>query len=200
MECTTIIAGMTEQKDSWASADLLRYLLLIAGLDAVSGLYTTIVVERCETLTLPRSGWSYWYHRAILYSSVALCAILLAISWITCLISKNCDMTILLSSGILALHMVMLTNLMMLISLVFQNVTLGYLLCMLVQLLSIFCSEQMPSLGKFLLIGNWGMMVRSTLIDPEGIPLAYAIGLEVLILILMWNLGWRIIRRVRRGA
>jgi hypothetical protein len=53
---------------------------------------------------------------------------------------------------------------------------------------------------KLLLIGNWGMMVRSTLVDSNGLPIGQTITLECILLILLWAFGWRILRRNRRGV
>lgn len=200
MNCTTILGGLSEVKEFWATIYMLRYLLLLAGLDAVSGFYTTTVIERCETFMLPRSGFSRWYHRAMLRSGGLLCTVLAAITGITCFVSEDSASTILLAAGILALNLIVIANIQMFITLLSRNISLGYLLCMLVQLLSLFWSEYLPLVGKLLLIGNWGMMVRSTLVDPVGIPIGPVIGLEVIILALFWMFGWRVIRRNRRGA
>ena len=200
MNCSNVLAGLSEIKEFWAPMDMLRYLLLLAGLDAVSGLYISNVVERCETLALPRSGYAHWYHRAMLRSGGALCALLAVITGVACLIPGDCISTVLTAAGIFALNLVVLTNIQLFITLISRKVTLGYGLCMLSQLLSVFCSERLPMVGKLLLIGNWGMMVRSTLVNPAGISIRFVIGLEVLILALLWILGWRMIRKNRRGA
>lgn len=200
MTPTTILAGLSEVKDFWVTADMLRYLLLLAGLDAVSGLYISTVIERCETFMLPRSGFSRWYRRAMIRSSAAVCVVLAVIAGISCIVSEDSVSTVLLAAEILTLNLVVLTNLQLFITLLSRNIPLGYLFCMLIQLLSLFVSERFPLAGKIILIGNWGMMARSTLADPAGIPIGLVIGLEIIILALFWILGWRVIRRNRRGA
>ena len=199
MDCTTILAGLPEVKEYWASLDMLRYLILLAGMDAVSGLHIGNVIERCETFTLPRSGFSRWYHRAMLQSSRVLFVVLALITGITCLATTDNVVTILIAASILLLNLIVLANIQLFITLFTQNVSTGYLICMLIQLLSLFCSERLPMIGKLILIGNWGMMVRSTLIDSTGIPIKGIILLELIILIIFWIFGWRILRWNRRG-
>lgn len=200
MECTSVLAGLSETKEFWKSLDLLRYLLLIAGLDAVPGLYAANVTQRCETFTLPRCGYSQWYHRAMLRNSGALCLSLGIITGIACILAQNDFAAVLLAAGILALNLLVISNIQMFITMLSKNVSLGYLVCMLIQFVSIFCSERMPQAGKMLLIGNWGMMVRSSLAKADGIPIGTAVVLEICILIVLWIFGWRVIRRTRKGA
>jgi hypothetical protein len=200
MEQTTILAGLPETKEFWASIDMLRYLLLLAGLDAVCGIYISKVTQQCELFTLPRSGYARWYHRAMLGASGAVCLLLLLITGLAGLTSGDSTQTVLLAGGLLLLNMVVIANIELLITLLSQKIALGYLVCMFVQLLSLFGSDRFSHAGKLLLIGNWGMLIRSTWAGPDGIPLKATVPLEILILILLWIFGWRILRRNRRGV
>lgn len=196
----TILAGLPEAKDFWAYTDLLRYLFLLSGMDAVSGLYTVNVVERCETFTLPRSGYARWYHRAMLGSAAALFLPLAAATGIACLTSGDSVQTVGIASAILALNLLVVANLQMFITLISRNIALGYLACMLIQLISIFCSERFPPVGRVALIGNWGMLARSSLVQPDGISVGTAVAAEIAILLMLWLFAWRAIRKTRRGA
>lgn len=200
MGCRTILAGLSETKDFWAYMDVLRYLVLLAGLDAVTGLYTANVIEHCETFTLPRYGYVHWYHQAMLGSAAALCPPLAAVTGIACLTSGDNVQTVVAASAILALNLLTVSNIQMFITLMSRNVALGYLACMLVQMVSIFCSEQLPPAGKMALIGNWGMLARSSLIQPDGISIKTTVTAEIMILLSLWIFAWRAVRKNRRGA
>ncbi len=91
-------------------------------------------------------------------------------------------------------------NLQIFVTLLCENITLGYMLSMMIELLSIFGSERLSPREKMLLIGNWGMIIRTTVVNPNGISISAAIVLEVVILITLWELGWRVIRKHRKGA
>lgn len=200
MEFTSALAGLSEIKDFWSAPILLRYLLLLAVLDAVSGLYIAGVIERCEVFTLTRSGYERWYHRAMLRHGAILCVFLAGIAAITCAISKDSVCAVWIAAAVLALNMLVISNFQMLITMLFGNVSLGYLICMFAQLLSVFLSERLPTVGKWLLIGNWGMALRSTLAVPGGLPIGFVIGVECFILIILWRFGWRMLRKKKRGA
>jgi hypothetical protein len=200
MTCFSILAGLSETKDFWSTFDLLRYLCLIVVLDAAAGLYTANVVEQCETFALPRCGYARWYHRAMLGSGASVCLVLGAITGISCLLSEGQLLSLLLAAAILGLNLLVMTGIQLFLSLLTKNISLGYLICMLIQLLSLFVSERYPMWVKLLLIGNWGMMVRSTLVDSNGLPIGQTITLECILLILLWAFGWRILRRNRRGV
>ncbi len=180
--------------------DLLRYMFLLAGMDAASGLYTANVIERCETFTLPRSGYARWYHRAMLGNAAVLCLPLAAVAGIACLTSGDSVQTVVTASAVLALNLLVVSNLQMFITLMSQNIALGYLACMLIQMISLFCSEQFPPAGKMALIGNWGMLARSTLVQPNGISIGNAVAVEIVILLMVWIFAWRVIRKNRRGV
>lgn len=199
MECKTILAGLSEIKEYWITLDMLRYLLLIAGMDGISGLYTTKIVERCETFVLPRSGFRRWHHRAMLQSTGLLLLALAVLTGVTLFVSTDSSTTILLAAGILALNLILISNIQMFIIMISGKVTIGYLLCMLIQLLALFCSERLPVTGRILLIGNWGMLIRSTLVHSGGIPMMPALGAELVLLMLFWIFGWRVIRSSRKG-
>lgn len=200
INCTTIFAGLSETKAFWLSTDLLRYLLLLAGMDAVSGLYTANVIERCETFTLPRSGYARWYHRAMLGGGAVICLPLAVVAGIACLTSRDSVQTVALAAALLALNLLVVSNLQMFITLMTRNIALGYLVCMLMQLISVFCSEQLSPAGKMALLGNWGMLARSTLVQPDGISIGTAVGAEIVILLTLWIFAWRAVRKNRRGA
>ena len=200
MEFTSALAGLSEIKDFWSAPILLRYLLLLAVLDAVSGLHIAGVIERCEVFTLTRCGYERWYHRAMMSHGAILCASLVCIAAITCTISKDSVCAVWIAAAVLALNMLVISNFQMLITMLFGNVSLGYLICMFAQLLSVFLSERLPTVGKWLLIGNWGMALRSTLAVPGGLPIGFVIGVECFILIILWRFGWRMLRKKKRGA
>lgn len=200
MDCTTILAGLPEVKEYWVSLDMLRYLILLAGLDAVSGLYIGNVIEQCETFTLPRSGFSRWYHHAMLQSGLYLFVVLSSITGLALLANNGNSTAILIASVILFLNLIVLANIQLFITLLTKNISTGYMICLLLQLLSLFCSERLPFVGKVMLIGNWGMMARTTLMDSNGIPIKGVILLELIILVVFWLFGWRVMRRNRRGG
>lgn len=200
MEFTSALAGLSEIKDYWSAPILLRYLLLLAVLDAVSGLYIAGVIERCEVFTLTRYGYERWYHRAMLGHGAILCVFLAVLAGITCAISKDSVCAVWIAAAVLALNMLVISNFQMLITMLSGNVSLGYLICMFVQLLSVFLSERLPTVGKWLLIGNWGMALRSTLAVPGGLPTGFVIGTECFILIILWRFGWRSLRKKKRGS
>ncbi len=200
MDYMTVLAGLSEAKAFWVPADMLRYLLLLAGMDAVSGLYTANVIARCEIFTLPRSGYARWYHRAMAGNAAAVCLPLAALTGIACVISRDSLQTVLTASALLALNLLVMTNLQMFLTLLFRNITPGYFVCMLIQFVSVFCSEQFPPAGKMALIGNWGMLARSTLVQPDGISIGTAVAAEIAILLMLWLFAWRAIRKNRRGA
>ncbi len=198
MSYTSILAGLSEYKESWVALNMLYYLLLLAVLDAVSGLYTAKMMEHYEIFVLPRRGYARWYHRAMLEISGIIFFLISVITLISGFKSSDGFYKMILAAAVLALNLTVISNIQMFISLLSRNVMLGYLVCMLIQLVSIFCSERMPHAGKLALIGNWGMLVRSTLIDPDGVPIETSITLEVIILILLWLFGWYVIRLNRR--
>lgn len=200
MNWTTVLAGLSETKDFWATIELLQYLLLLAGLNTVAGLYTVNVVEKCEIFSLPRNGYSQWYHRAMLGVSSSVCILLAIITGIACLVSKDSISVVLIAAAVLALNIIVISNIQMFITLLSGSVMPGYLICMLIQLLSLFTSERFPQAVKMLLIGNWGMAVRTTLADPVGVPIGIAITIECLMLFILWIGGWHIIRRYKRGG
>lgn len=200
MSCSTILAGLPESKSFWVTMELIRYLLLLNGLNAVSGLYIAKVVQQCEIFTLPRSGYARWYHRSTLSGSLVLWAALGVITMTTCFVSGDNVQSVVLAAVIFGINLTLMFNLQMLITLLSGSVSVGYLVSMFVQSISLFLSERFPPAGKILLIGNWGMMVRSTLVDPAGIPIGPVIGLEFMLLVLLWKFGWRILRWNRRGA
>lgn len=179
---------------------MLRYLLLLAGMDAVSGLYTANVIERCETFTLPRSGYARWFHRAMLGNGVILCLPLAVVTGIACITSGDSFQMVVTASVLLALNLLVVSNLQMFITLMSRNIALGYFACMLIQVISVFCSEQFPQAGKIVLIGNWGMLARSILAQPDGIPIGTAVAAEIAILLILWTFAWRVVRKNRRGA
>lgn len=108
MNCSTILAGLPETKDFWITFDLLRYLLLIVTLNAVAGLYIANVVERCETLTLPRCGYARWYRRAMLGSGAAVCMALTVITVISCFMPKGELLATVIAAAILGLNLLVI--------------------------------------------------------------------------------------------
>lgn len=200
MDYTTILAGLSDTKELWASVDMLRYLLLIVSMDTITGLYIAGIVERCEVFVLPRSGYSSWYHRAMLQCSGVLLITIMIVTGVTCIVSSDSMTSVLLAAAVLALNMLVVANIQIFVTLLCENITLGYMLSMMIELLSIFGSERLSPRGKMFLIGNWGMIIRTTVVNPNGISISAAIVLEVVILITLWELGWRVIRKHRKGA
>lgn len=200
MNWTTVLAGLSETKDFWATIELLQYLFLLAGLNTVAGLYIVNVVEQCEVFALPRNGYSRWYHRAMLGVSSSVCILLAIITGIACFVSKDGISVVLIATAVLALNIIVISNIQLFITLLSGNVMVGYLICMFSQLLSLFASERFPQVGKIFLMGNWGMAIRTTLADPIGVPVGTVITIECLLLLILWIGGWRIIRRYKRGG
>lgn len=200
MQWTTIFAGLPEDKDCWTMVVLLRYLLLMTGADTVTGLYITHVVEQSETFVLPRSGYRRWYCRSMLGLGRILGVLILILAGAAVLVSRGSIATVLISVAVFGLNIFVVANIQMFITVLSGQVATGYAICLFLQLLSVFFSEQLPKFGKLFLIGNWGMALRSTLADPNGIPIGAVIGMESMVLIMLWIFGWRIIRRNKRGA
>lgn len=200
MQWTTILAGLPEIKDFWVTMDMTCYLLLLIGADTVTGLFITHVIEQSEVFVLPRSGYRRWYCRAILGIGRILGSLLLILTGAFALLSKDSVASVLVAAAVFGLNIFVVSNLQLFITVLSGQVTMGYIVCMFIQLLSVFASEQLPRFGKLLLIGNWGMVLRSTLADPNGIPIVAIIGMECFILIMLWIFGWRIIRKNKRGT
>lgn len=133
-------------------------------------------------------------------NAVVLCLPLAAVTGVSCITSRDSVQTVVTASALLALNLLVISNLQMFITLLSRNIALGYLTCMLIQLISVFFSEQFPPAGKMALIGNWGMLARSTLVQPDGISIGTAVMAEIVILLMLWIFAWRVVRKNRRGA
>lgn len=200
MRYTSVLAGLPENKELWDAQSVWGYLLMLSMIEGIMGRYIANVIKKSEIFVLPRAGFLNWYHRSMLHSSSILCFFLATTTTIVCHFSKDDVCGVVLSAVILALNLAVIINIQLLISIISQNVVLSYLVGMLVQMISIFYSEVFPPEGKLILIGNWGMVIRSTLVDPSGVPIGVILIIEISLLILLWTFGGRIIRRSRRGV
>lgn len=200
MNYTSILAGLPEIKAFWTAQSVLSYLLFLGILDIISGFYISGVVETSEVFSLPRSGYSKWYHRAMLRNSCILCLMISIVAIICCCLRINGPKFIWISAILLSLNEITLTSFQMLIILLSKKISVGFITTIFIQFIAIFISEQLPDILKYLLVGNWGMLERSSLITSNGYSAKIVVLIETSILIILWNCGWRIIRKNRRNA
>lgn len=195
-----LLSGLPEQRYMWGSFFLLLYLSLLCASDSVFGIYAARVVERSEAAVLPRCGYRRWVHRAMLRSSTFLLPMMAVLTVTECLLHTDAWIQVLCSAGLMTLNLIVLGNLLLFFTLLYRNVRLGFLVCILTQLSSMLYSEALPPVGKLLLPGNWGMALRTTLADPNGIAVWPSITIEIVILTALWTFGWRVIRKYRKGV
>lgn len=193
MNWTTCLAGLPEDTSAWNSLLLMRYLLLLGLLDCASGQVAVRLAGQSKIFYLPRDGYRNWC-RSILQRS---CLHVLSLIGIALLLSlwQSPDTTwdVVIAAAILALNAVALAGIQTLMILLFGSIA-GFAPLILIQLLSLFASRYLPGAWKLLLPGNWGMAIRSTLATTDGYPLFWVIGVEILLLLLLWGEGWRLVR------
>lgn len=193
MSWTTCLAGLPEDTSAWTSLLLMRYLLLLGLLDCVCGQVAVRLAGKSKTFYLPRSGYQKWY-RFVLQCSCfpilpLICAALLLSIWQ----SPDPMPNVVIAAAILALNAVTLAGIQTLMILLFGGIA-GFVPLILIQLLSLFFSYRLPGAWKLVLPGNWGMVMRSTLAATDGYPLFWVIGIEILLLLVLWTEGWRLVR------
>lgn len=197
MNWTTCLAGLSEDTSAWTSLLLMRYLLLLGLLDSVSGQVAVRLAGQSKIFYLPRSGYRDWCRSVLQHSCVSvlplICIALLLSLWQ----SPDPAQNVMIAAAILALNMITLAGLQTLLILLFGGIA-GFVPLILMQLLSLFASCRLPGAWKLLLPGNWGMAIRSTLATSDGCPMLWTIGIEVLLLLVLWAEGWRLVRWYNR--
>lgn len=193
MNWTTCLAGLPEDTSLWTALLLMRYLLLLGILDCVSGQVAVRLAGQSKIFYLPRSGYRNWC-RSVLQRSCfpvlpIICIALLLSLWQ----SPDPAWNVVIAAAILALNIITLAGLQTLLILLFGGIA-GFVPLILMQLLSLFFSYSFSEAWKLLLPGNWGMAIRSTLAATDGYPLLWMIGIEALLLLVLWAEGWRLVR------
>lgn len=193
MSFTACVAGLSEDNSLWNSLMLMRYLFLLGVLDCASGQIVIRVISRSKPFYLPRSGYRDWCRLALKRSSIPVLLLIGIVLLLSLWRSADPVRYVLIATGVFALNIITLTCVQTLLILTFGP-GFGFVPLMFIQVLSLFISYSLPGTWKLLLPGNWGMVMRSTLSTAEGYPMSAAIGMELLLLLILWAEGWRLVR------
>lgn len=197
MNWTTCLAGLPEDTSGWTSLILMRYLLRLILLDCVSGQVAVRLAGKSKIFYLPRRGYQDWCRSVLRRSCFPVMPLIFIALLLSLWQSPDPAQNVVIAAAILALNMITLAGLQTLLILLFGGAA-GFVPLILMQLLSLFASYSLPGAWKLLLPGNWGMAIRSTLATADGYPLLWTIGIEVLLLSVLWTEGWRLVRWYNR--
>lgn len=186
------LAGLPEETNSIFYVS--RYLFLLALLDCSSGQVISRRVGRSKTFYLPRQGYKHWCMSILCRSCAAVLGFLIVIFLVALVVNDEPVGNLAAATGVLALNAVTLASVQAILIMLFDSSTAGFVPIILIQLFSLFLSRFLPGAWKLLLPGNWAMMVRTSFYMDEGFPLAGAISIELVLLLLVWLEGWRFIR------
>lgn len=193
MSWTTCLAGLPEDTSAWTSLLLMRYMLLLGLLDCVCGQAAIRLAGKSKTFYLPRSGYQKWCRSVLQRSCFPILPLICTALFLSLWQSPDPMPNVVIAAAILALNAVTLAGIQTLMILLFGGIT-GFVPLILIQLLSLFVSYRLPGAWKFVLPGNWGMVIRSTLAVADGCPLLWTIGIAMLLLLALWTEGWRLVR------
>lgn len=193
MNFTSCIAGLPEDISLWNSLTLMRYLFLLGILDCASGRGVFQTICRSKYLYLPRIGYRGWFRMALKRSNISVLLLMGIVFLFDFWTGTDSVQYVLIAAGVLGLNIITLTGIQTLLILNWGP-GFGFVSLIFIQVFSLFMSHSIPEIGKLLLPGNWGMVMRSTLSTEAGYPLFVAVGIELLLLLGIWTEGWRLVR------
>ncbi|MCD8085955.1 MAG: hypothetical protein LUE61_12005 [Clostridiales bacterium] len=198
MNCSTVLAGLSEAKEAWNWLAVVRYLLLVSLVFLCAGAVATNDADRTRIFYLPRYGYRRWCRVVMLRSGGAVLPVIAA-GCILGIAFGAIPWEALASAAVLALNMVLLAWVQALLIL-WKGANAGAVCLFAQQFLALGLSEYLPGNWKLLLPGNWGMLGRSSIIVEDGFSLPLAMAVELAVMAALWLCFWRIVRRMKRSV
>ncbi len=198
MNCSTVLAGLSELREAWNWLAVTRYLLLIALVFLCAGTVATNYADKTRTFYLPRYGYRRWCRVVMLRSGVSTLPVIAA-GCILGIAFGAIPREALASVAVLALNMILLAWVQALLIL-WKGANVGFVCLVVQQFLSLGLSVYLPGNWKLLLPGNWGMLGRSSFIVEGGFSLPFAVVIELTVMTVLWLYGWCVVRWMKRSA
>ena len=190
----SVIGGLPLETGLCGPIQILRYFLLLILFDLLSGVIATNRACGAKSLVLLRAGWKRWFQQILLRALCAVCCAALVILLPVYLAWPEPDT---LNGWMLfSLYAAACAAIQVFLIAYTQNAAVGLVPVIFLQLCSVFLSKLLPGNWKLLLFGNWGCYLRTTSAGEEqGVSLLACIALDLAAPLLIYWIGWRLVRR-----
>lgn len=204
-----MILGVSLEQDSVDIRAILMYLIPWVFLHMVVGSYLYIESTRRECYVLPRmKSWKKWFVKHIVsvfrkvfgliitYAIITYILILIFIpnsDWIV--VSLMVGKGLVLTMGLACLFSTIQTF----IILAFRSITVSYCLVMVIQCFSIILGSRYIAGAKYM-IGNWSMYCRSGEMSEYGFSFSYALGFEILCILIILVAAHHVVKMMRKNG
>ncbi len=188
----SIFGGLASPFFVHDSRSILRYLLFLVLMDGISGYGSFLAIRERKLYTLMRYGWKDWYaailRRNIRNTTGAACLLFLVSAFPFTQISTG------IAFLVFVLNINFLAILQTLLILSSNQAMTGYVVVLLIQLVSVFFSQFAGTFGMIVFPGNWGCLNRSDFIMTGGFPLLPVVVLELLLSFTGCIWGWKFVK------